>query len=157
MLHRGAIGLTTDRMGVVAWPEVMPASGGGEAAAALPPRLGSGKWRCNAGEQAALGAPLGLRGGAWSLGRRWERAEGRAHRGGGNGERQSELHARGGSAAPFIYTGSTEGACGVASKEGRGKSWRGVQRPRRTGLAGGRRGGKGEASGREHRRAWARV
>jgi hypothetical protein len=40
MLHRGAIGLTADQMAVVARPEVLPGSGGGEATAALPPRLG---------------------------------------------------------------------------------------------------------------------
>jgi hypothetical protein len=42
-LHRGAIGLTADRMAVVIWPEVLPASGDGKAVAALPRRLGF--WR----------------------------------------------------------------------------------------------------------------
>jgi hypothetical protein len=40
MLHRGAIGLTADRMEVVIWPEVLPASGDGKVVAALPRRLG---------------------------------------------------------------------------------------------------------------------
>jgi hypothetical protein len=37
--HWSSIGLTTDRLRVVAWPEMIPASGGGETAAALAPRL----------------------------------------------------------------------------------------------------------------------
>jgi hypothetical protein len=38
--HERSIGLTTDRLRVVAQAEMMPASGGGETAAVLPPRLG---------------------------------------------------------------------------------------------------------------------
>jgi hypothetical protein len=83
-------------------------------------RLGSdsGEWRHNAGEQAVVGASLGPRGGAWSLGWRWDRAEMCAHRGGSNGGRRSRVCARGGATVPFIDAGSTEGACDIASKEG---------------------------------------
>jgi hypothetical protein len=119
-------------------------------------RLGSdsGEWRHNAGEQAVVGASLGPRGGAWSLGRRWDRAEVCAHRGGGNGGRRSRVRARGGATVPFIDAGLTEGACDIASKEG-GKSWCGAQWPRRTGLTGRRhdRGAPARSTGERGFRA----
>jgi hypothetical protein len=97
---------------------------------------------------------LGPRRGAQLLGWRCERADGRARRGGGNGRRRSRVRARGGSAALFIGAGSTEVACGLCLEARGGELWRGAQRPRRTGLAGGRRGG---GSGWEHGREWERV
>jgi hypothetical protein len=77
------------------------------AAAAKPRRrshLGSDfdeLWR-NVGEQVAVEASLGPRRGARSLGRRWEQAERRAHRGSGNGERRRGVRARGGSRVAFL-------------------------------------------------------
>jgi hypothetical protein len=119
-------------------------------------RLGSdsGEWRHNAGEQAVVGASLGPRGGAWSLGWRWDRAEMCAHRGGSNGGRRSRVCARGGATVPFIDAGLTEGACDIASKEG-GKSWCGAQWPRRTGLTGRRhdRGAPARSTGERGFRA----
>jgi hypothetical protein len=49
----------------------------------------SGERRGNKGEQMAVEALLGLRGGVQWLGRWWKRAEMLLHRGGGNGEQQS--------------------------------------------------------------------
>jgi hypothetical protein len=62
MLHRGAIGLTGDRMAMVAWPKVLPASGGGEAAAALPPRPGFRRVAAKCGQTSGLGSFLGSSG-----------------------------------------------------------------------------------------------
>jgi hypothetical protein len=118
------------------------------------PGSDSGEGRKNAREQTIVAVSLGPRRGAQSLGRRYEWADGCAHRGGNNGRRRSRVHTRGGLDALFIGAGSTEGACRLRL-EGRGRElWHGAQRPRRTRLAGGRRGG---GCGREHGRAQARV
>jgi hypothetical protein len=118
------------------------------------PSSDSGEGRKNAHRQTAVAASLGPRRGAQSLGRRCERADGRARCGGGNGGRRSGVRTQGGSAALFIGAGSTEGACGLRLKGWGGELWRGAQRPRRTGLAGGRHDG---GSGREHGRVRVRV
>jgi hypothetical protein len=75
-------------------------------------RLGSdsSEGRCNAGEQAALGALLEPREGARGLGRRWKRAEVRVHRGGGNGGPAGRCARAGMVELPFIGASDAEGA-----------------------------------------------
>jgi hypothetical protein len=76
-------------------------------------RLGSdsGEGRCNAGEQAALGALLEHRKGARGLGRRWKRAEVRVHRSGDNGGPVGRCACTGMVELPFIGAGKAMGAC----------------------------------------------
>jgi hypothetical protein len=61
--HGGAIGHTGVRLATAVWSETAPASGGGEAAVALPSRLGFQRGGRNARKQMVVEASLGPRGG----------------------------------------------------------------------------------------------
>jgi hypothetical protein len=75
-MRRGAvIGLTTRRLMVVSRPEMAPASGGGEDAAARPLRLGFQRSSGGEAQCAAMGARGWSTEGLGGFGRRRERAE----------------------------------------------------------------------------------
>jgi hypothetical protein len=88
----------------------------------------SGEHRCNAGQQTAVRASLGHRGGVEELVQWWDRTEVLVHRGGGNGGRRRACAHAGGEGLPFIGTGEAEGACEHHLKgreeELRGSPWR---------------------------------
>jgi hypothetical protein len=86
--HRCSIELTRDRLAAVAWPAVAPAT----ARPRLRGHVGSNSYehRRNAKQQAVVRP---LQQGVGQLGWRQEKAEARAHRGGGNGgEKGSRLN-----------------------------------------------------------------
>jgi hypothetical protein len=57
--HGRAIGLTSDRCAAVVGSGKLPAGGGGEAVAALPPRLGFRRVTAQCGKTSGLGSILG--------------------------------------------------------------------------------------------------